>query len=247
MSKSTYTDQQLKEAVEKSKSYRQASLALGLCGRGGGAYGILKRRIKDLCLDVSHFSGQGWLKGITPEWSVKKIDYYLKLNGPMVANQNLKKRLISTGLKKDECEVCGQGPVWNNKPLVLQLDHKNGNYRDNRLENLRIICPHCHTQTPTFAGRRFKKPTLAEIDPKWRHRSKPNIRKVVRPSKKDLESMISYMSWVDIGRKYKVSDNAIRKWATTYGIQIEIKKHRKTSGDVMKLADNRSSKGLAQE
>jgi hypothetical protein len=67
--------------------------------------------------------------------------------------QSLKKKLIKAGLKEDVCEICGQLPMWNNKPLVLQLDHINGVGDDNRIENLRIICPNCHTQTPTFGYR----------------------------------------------------------------------------------------------
>jgi hypothetical protein len=65
----------------------------------------------------------------------------------------LKKRLIDQGLIKNQCYICGQLPEWNNKPLVLQLDHINGVSTDNRLNNLRILCPHCHSQTENFAGK----------------------------------------------------------------------------------------------
>lgn len=67
--------------------------------------------------------------------------------------QSLKRKLIKAGLKKNECEVCGNDPEWNGLPLVLQLDHINGVGDDNRIENLRIICPNCHTQTDTFGYR----------------------------------------------------------------------------------------------
>ena len=53
----------------------------------------------------------------------------------------------------DECAICGIGPVWCDQPLVLQLDHINGVNNDNRIENLCYLCPNCHSQTPTFAGR----------------------------------------------------------------------------------------------
>lgn len=55
----------------------------------------------------------------------------------------------------DCCAICGLGPVWNNAPLVLQLDHKDGNSDNNHPDNLRLICPNCHTQTPTFGSKGF--------------------------------------------------------------------------------------------
>lgn len=69
---------------------------------------------------------------------------------------SLKYRLVQEGYKELKCEECGLGEEWNGKLLVLELDHINGNSKDNRLENLRILCPNCHSQTPTFRGRKNK-------------------------------------------------------------------------------------------
>lgn len=69
-------------------------------------------------------------------------------------SQVVKRRLIMAGLLADVCVGCGTGPEWNGKPLTLQLDHINGDSSDHRIENLRILCPNCHSQTPTFGGRR---------------------------------------------------------------------------------------------
>ena len=68
---------------------------------------------------------------------------------------NLKNRLISEGYKESICESCGIGEEWNDNYLVLELDHIDGNNKNNSLENLRILCPNCHSQTPTFRGRKY--------------------------------------------------------------------------------------------
>jgi len=112
------------------------------------------------------------------------------------------------------------GPMWNDKPLVLQIDHINGVSNDNRIENLQILCPNCHTQTVTFAGRRFKKhkDKNTNKNPNWRKKPRPHKRKVEWPSKNELSSLLKNNSWVSIGRMYKVSDNAVRKWAKHYNL-----------------------------
>lgn len=71
--------------------------------------------------------------------------------------QNLKERIIKQNLIEYKCDICNLGSHWNNQKLTLQLDHKNGIHNDNRLENLRFLCPNCHSQTNTFAGKKLKK------------------------------------------------------------------------------------------
>lgn len=94
----------------------------------------------------------------------KEIDLLDILNGlhPNYLTSRLKKRLIKNGLIKEECVNCHVGPFWNNMPLVLQLDHKNGNSRDHRLVNLQLLCPNCHSQTETFSGKSLRKYTDEE-------------------------------------------------------------------------------------
>ncbi len=81
------------------------------------------------------------------------LSLILVANSSYHKRQSIKRRLVEEGIKENRCEDCGIGPEWNDKPLVLQLDHINGINDDFRIENLAILCPNCHTQTPTFAGR----------------------------------------------------------------------------------------------
>lgn len=68
-----------------------------------------------------------------------------------------KRLLLATGVLTEVCEKCGQGTTWQGKPLMLQLDHRDGNCHNNAVTNLRLLCPNCHTQTPTYAGRSIRR------------------------------------------------------------------------------------------
>lgn len=160
----------------------------------------------------------------------------IPLNEILVENRNykssdLKKRLIKEGLKEDKCEICGCSNEWNGKPLILQLDHINGNHSDNRLENLRIVCPNCHSQTETFSNKRAKKHNYCvdcgcEISLKStrcntcasKHKNSFKVKPEDRPSKEELFELIKNNPFTKIGEMYGVKDNTIRKWCKNYGL-----------------------------
>jgi Zn finger protein HypA/HybF involved in hydrogenase expression len=151
-SRYTYSEQELREAVKKSTSIRQVLEKLDIVPAGGN-YQTTNRRIEKLNIDISHFTGQAWNRGkvIGPK---RPIEEYL-IENSVVQSFKLKGRLITEGLKQHKCECCGI-TEWNGKPTPIELDHINGNHHDNRLENLRILCPNCHAQTDTYRGKNKK-------------------------------------------------------------------------------------------
>lgn len=144
------------DAIKTSKSIRETILKLGLT-ETGSAYRIFKQRAKNLNINIDHLLGKGYLKGRTHNWALQiPIEEILIIDSSYTNTTSLRKKLLKLKLVMDQCAECGLTSEWNNKPITLQLDHKNGIHNDNRLENLRLLCPNCHSQTDTFGGKNIK-------------------------------------------------------------------------------------------
>jgi hypothetical protein len=155
MSKRKYTDEQFIQAVKESFSVREALKKLGLSPTGG-SYKLFVKRCKMLNLDTSHFTGKGHLKNKTHNWA-PKIDLSLILVEDSHYNSNsLRKRLIKENYFKYQCCDCLLSE-WRGEPIRLELEHINGVNTDNRIENLKILCPNCHSLTDTYRGKNKKK------------------------------------------------------------------------------------------
>ncbi|MEK7139313.1 MAG: HNH endonuclease signature motif containing protein [Patescibacteria group bacterium] len=158
MRKRTWTDEKLKNAVALSKSIRQTIAKLGLRDAGGN-YEQVKRVIREQHLSTKHFSGQAWNKGLRgvakPRVALADI---LRRNSTW-QSYKLKKRLFAAGIKTPRCEQCGWAKQATDGRIPVELDHINGDRYDNRAENLRILCPNCHSLQLTHRGlNREKRP-----------------------------------------------------------------------------------------
>lgn len=151
----SYSDEEFINSVVSSTSVRQVLSKLGL-KEAGGNYKSVKDKMKKMNLKLLNLpNNQNWLKGKTHNFNTKPIEYYLTENS-QCQSFKLKNRLIKEGIKESKCECCGL-TKWNNKPAPLELDHINGINTDNRIENLRILCPNCHAQTNTYRGKNISK------------------------------------------------------------------------------------------
>lgn len=143
------SDEQFKNIVQEANSYSDCLRALGLGTTGGSSTDVLKRRINELKCNVEHFGKKQKTQSPQAKYSLEEI---LIENSTYANISRLKERLIREGKLEYKCQNCGI-KEWQSKPLSLHLDHINGKNNDHRIENLRFLCPNCHSQTETYAGR----------------------------------------------------------------------------------------------
>jgi hypothetical protein len=213
--KRIYEKEFIQKVVNDSVSYKEVLIKMGLRAAGGN-YKILKKYINLYGLSISHFE--------SPE-EVSKRNLFkdkISLDEILVENStysrtSLKTRLYDDKILERKCSLCGQDENWNGMKISLILDHINGIYNDNRIENLRIVCPNCNAGLDTHAGKNNRKNKEIKVEKEIKKRIfYEKERKVERPSYDILINEISMMGYSATGRKYGVSDNAIRKWIKYY-------------------------------
>jgi hypothetical protein len=206
--------------------------------QSGGAHVVLKKYAGIWDISADHFDPYAAVRG-SGKRARRPLEEILVVHSSFARN-HLKERLYEAGLKRPICELCGQGERWRGRRMGLILDHVNGVSDDNRLENLRIVCPNCAATLDTHCARsrRITRATRrclrcgVEFHPKYatqrycsrecgtRHDRKGIVRlgarRVERPPYPQLVREIQALGYSGTGRRYGVSDNAIRKWIWAY-------------------------------
>ena len=222
--KVNWTKELLEDVVSNSESQIEVLTKLGIrCA--GGNFKTLKKYLELFSIETPHFI-KNYDKIVSYNQHKKKSLSEILVVNSSHNRTNLKKRLYEEGLLKRECCLCGQGEEWNGMIISLIIDHINGIYNDNRLINLRIVCPNCNAGLDTFAGKNNKinkivytcscGSSIKKVSNKCNKCDKLSRRKVERPSLESLLEDVNKLGFSATGRKYGVSDNAIRKWIKNY-------------------------------
>lgn len=155
MKKVNYTKELLEENVKDCYSLCELCRKLGLKPVGGNINSV-KRKLDEFEVDYSHFTGKNW--NVNPKNPVYRGKFLPNLSEhSSLRSSHVKELLFRMGLKENKCEnpECGLSE-WHGKPIVCELHHINGDSTDNRIENLIILCPNCHSQTENFRSRNRK-------------------------------------------------------------------------------------------
>lgn len=156
-----YTKEWLEDLCVNSYSYMEV---LRKAGRkiAGGSCETLKNKIEEFGIDISHFTGQRWFDtpGKVSNFTGQSKEKY-KFDEIFIKNSPVRRKVIREYIKRHnlleyKCEKCNCDGKWQDGEISLELDHINGDNTDNRLENLRYLCPNCHALTDTYRGRNIR-------------------------------------------------------------------------------------------
>jgi 5-methylcytosine-specific restriction endonuclease McrA len=220
---------ELQKLLDTSNSISDVLRKLSRSISTGGNYRTLMRRISDegLSLDMLSVNRSVFFSEHSKKVNRRIPDAELFIKNSKHGRNLIRNRLLKNKLIPYKCSGCGIKNIYNDAPISLQIDHINGINNDHRIENLRYLCPNCHSQTPTYSGKRahihHKKKCQCgrEIGVKSKICKKcSSFKKRKMPPISDVEllNFVTNLSFVEIGRKFNVSDNTVRKWCKYYNL-----------------------------
>lgn len=230
MSKYNWEKEKIEEAVKTSYNYRDVLRKLDIPIAGNNT-ATLKRKITEFNISITHFTfSASNLKTQTP------VQDYLNKN-THITSFKLKEKLIAAGLKENKCEICG-ADIWLGKRLICQLHHINGDNTDNRLENLQILCPNCHSQTDNYCGQANSKENTRFCPDCGRPLKSKNSnycpscaakkRKKVTLTKEELIKVLRETGNRNrAAKQLGVSEACIRKWCKEFNLPLKAKDLKK--------------------
>lgn len=221
-----YSKEQLETIVKNSLSIKEVIDKLGYATHSGSNNQTVKNRLEKLNIDYSHFT--------TATNRTERTVENIFIENSTASQATLRRWYLKGNYTPYICSICGQEPVWQGKELTLILDHINGSNHDNKLENLRWVCPNCNQQLETTGFRNFNKETIKlkkycidcgkEISLKAERCLDCARKNKIVPienmpvTREELKDLIRKESFVQIGAKFAITDNAIRKWCDKFNL-----------------------------
>lgn len=232
-----YSDEEFEKIVLQSSSFADCLRNLGYKSNSGDSTNKLKEKIQDLNIDISHFSQ------FTKK--IERNEQNIFIENSTADQKTLRKWYLKGQYTEYKCAICNQEPFWNGQPLTLILDHINGFNHDDRLENLRWVCPNCNYQLETTngkninhgnykinfcldCGKTISKSSIKCLKCEYKHRTSNEVSGITR---EELKYLIRTVPFTKIGQKYGVSDNAVRKWCDKYNLPRKSNEIKKYSDD----------------
>ena len=237
---------QLIQFVNSSTCYKQVLEKLGYRACSGSVQQLLRERLRTENISTKHFSAP------TGDKITKRTIENTFCKNSTADQKTLRKKYFEGNYTEYKCSICGQEPFWQGKPLTLILDHINGINNDDRFENLRWVCPNCNYQLDTANGRNIKRLREAGLLGEIKHQeyycqdcgkelssksatrcadcASKASRRVQRPNREELKKLIRTIAFTNIGARFGVADNTIRKWCKAENLPS-------TKKDISKYSD----------